>query len=291
MRKDKLTIFLNRKGYSSTTITKYNGLVKKIENHCDAVGLKLDKLSLNELYNINTDFKNMGKPLSSIKQYFVALKYYYFAINRKDNPVIKMVFAKGEYTKPTNLLTDDEMVYLYTQYNTNRLIDKRDVVMLGLVIFQGVKTSELEQLEFHHIDLDEQTIYIPSTSTTNSRTIKLRLTQKEHLENYIYTLRDILIMERGSDTSRLFCSLGTGSKLKCVTVRILKTIRTNNKSFKNFTQLRESRISLWLKEYGTRQTQYLSGFRYASSLERYKVVDLENLGAKLNRMHPMERCS
>ncbi len=66
-------------------------------------------------------------------------------------------------------------------------------------------------------------------------------------------------------------------------------MRVRKRYFKSLTQLRESRISLWIKESGTRKAQYLSGIKYASSLERYQTKDIEKLRQKLAVIHPMGR--
>lgn len=54
----------------------------------------------------------------------------------------------------------------------------------------------------------------------------------------------------------------------------------------NARQLRASRITLWLRAFGLRETQYLAGHRYVSSTERYRATDLDALHAALERHHP-----
>ena len=44
-----------------------------------------------------------------------------------------------------------------------------------------------------------------------------------------------------------------------------------------------------MKELGQRQAQYLGGYKYVSSLERYDTNALEDLENKLDYHHPMER--
>ncbi|WET69682.1 hypothetical protein [Sphingobacterium sp.] len=42
-------------------------------------------------------------------------------------------------------------------------------------------------------------------------------------------------------------------------------------------QLRQSRITLWIKQYGLRKTQYLAGFKRVGNVERYRQQDSEDL--------------
>ncbi len=46
---------------------------------------------------------------------------------------------------------------------------------------------------------------------------------------------------------------------------------------------------IWVKELGQRQVQYLGGYRYVGSLERYDTNTLDELENKLDYHHPMER--
>jgi len=286
---DRFKEYLEKQGLKKQTAINYLGKLKQLLKRAEVVGKNIDTMSLDELYQFKNQYKEEGFALATIKQHFVSLKYYYRFIGRKNNPAVKMRFEKRQQTLPTNQLTLHEMLDLYRSYPVYTMKDKRDVVILGVMIFQGLKRAEVEQLELHHIDTSEGTIYIPSTSQTNSRTIKLEAIQMECLLDYIYDIREKLLQEKKKETNRLFFSLGTGTKMDNVLQHSLQTLRMKNKYFKSFTQLRESRISLWIQENGIRKTQYLSGMKYASSLERYQTKDIEKLRQKISLVHPMER--
>ncbi len=53
------------------------------------------------------------------------------------------------------------------------------------------------------------------------------------------------------------------------------------------SQLRQSRIAIWVKEEGLRKAQYLSGFRNVSSAERYQKADLSDLKEQISNYHPL----
>lgn len=53
------------------------------------------------------------------------------------------------------------------------------------------------------------------------------------------------------------------------------------------SQLRHSRIALWVKEEGLRKAQYLAGFRRVSSAERYQKADLSDLKKQVDLCHPL----
>jgi len=63
-------------------------------------------------------------------------------------------------------------------------------------------------------------------------------------------------------------------------------IRLIDKRFFNFTQIRISVISFWIKTYGLRKAQYLAGHRNISTTEQYIPNNLDNLIEDINKLHP-----
>ena len=59
-------------------------------------------------------------------------------------------------------------------------------------------------------------------------------------------------------------------------------------TFRDFRQIRSSRIVQWLKLYGLRKTQYLAGHRYVSSTEKYIANDIETLQNDMQNFHPLQ---
>ena len=131
-------------------------------------------------------------------------------------------------------------------------------------------------------------IRVEKTSLTNSRTIQLDRLQIKDMMEYIYEYRPKLLIERRSDTDRLFFSTGTGHHLSNTVQKIFKKHTARNPLLKSSMQIRQSRMSVWIKEHGLRKAQYLSGIRYASSMLRYQTKDIESLKQKLEIVHPME---
>ena len=83
--------------------------------------------------------------------------------------------------------------------------------------------------------------------------------------------------------------MGKGNNLSNAIHLMTKELKREYPIFKTITQLRESRMAIWVKEYGIRKAQYLSGIKYTSSMLRYKTTDVEQLKKKLAIVHPMER--
>jgi integrase/recombinase XerD len=66
-----------------------------------------------------------------------------------------------------------------------------------------------------------------------------------------------------------------------------REVKTVNKQFINFQQIRASVITHWLKQYNLRQVQYMAGHRFISSTERYLAGQIEELQEEIDNYHPI----
>jgi len=103
--------------------------------------------------------------LKTINHKIVATRHYFnylIAIGiRSENPFTDMLI-KGDKKKKLlhNLLSMDELEDLYYSYAANYkgringlLASKRNKVMVGLMVYQGLSTSDMKRLQTEHIQL------------------------------------------------------------------------------------------------------------------------------------------
>jgi integrase/recombinase XerD len=164
---------------------------------------------------------------------------------------------------------------------------------LGLLIYQGLTTSEINKLEVKDVKLEEGNIYIPSTAKSNSRILKLESHQIIQLQNYILSIRPVLLTMTEKSTDQLFISIGkTGIKNPLNIFSGIKKLLANLKKIdpkiKDAKQIRASVINHWLKQYNIRQVQYMIGHKYISSTERYSTNKLETLQEQIELLHPLK---
>lgn len=62
-----------------------------------------------------------------------------------------------------------------------------------------------------------------------------------------------------------------------------------NLELDKLSQLRQSRIVIWVKSEGLRQAQHKAGFRRVLSAERYRKADLTDLKEQLKNHHPLKQ--
>jgi integrase/recombinase XerD len=160
----------------------------------------------------------------------------------------------------------------------SELAKERNIIITGLLIWQGLHSGELEKLEVNHINLNEGIIYIPSTARGNSRELKLSTQQILTLHTYIHG--------------------GTREKLKPKAEELLpgnlhnnislisEELKGINPQIKNALHIRASVILHWLRQHNKRQVQYMAGHKYIGSTEMYEVQELEKLTDQLTKYHP-----
>jgi integrase/recombinase XerD len=169
---------------------------------------------------------------------------------------------------------------------------QRNYIMLGLLVYQGLATNELQKINLADIDLTKATIKIRGGKKSNERTLHLQASQIGAMINYIENIRPdffVFCEERES----LFFALPESSKRKTNATNLMHTfklltqqVKSIDKNLVNFKQIRASVITQWLKTEGLRKTQYYAGHRYISSTENYLPNQIDGLIDDITKYNP-----
>jgi site-specific recombinase XerD len=258
-----------------------------------------ENINYNELLNYvqyeqqrNKDVSTINLRITSISKYFEFLKQE-GTVSR--NPA-RLLRIKGK-TKSVieNPLKYDELLLLYNSYkmmeekdwNKNvpqhikeksQLAHQRNIIITGLLIWQGLHSGELEKLETSHINLNEGNIYIPSTARSNNRELKLSAQQILTMHTYIHGG----IREKLKPTAD---ELLPGNLYNIINL-LTEELKGINPQIKNALHIRASVILHWLKQHNKRQVQYMAGHKYITSTEKYQLQELTTLTDQLTRHHP-----
>lgn len=233
----------------------------------------------------NIDVSTINLRISSISKYFEFLKQE-GTISR--NPARTLRIKGKAKTVIQNPLKYDELLNLYNAYKALQkqsqnqsktdLAHQRNIIIVGLLIWQGLHSGEMGKLEVSHINLNEGTIYIPSTARSNNRELKLSTQQILTLHSYIHGGTRDKLKPKGEELLP-----GNLHNLVGVLTEELKGI---NPQIKNALHIRASVMLHWLRQYNKRQVQYMAGHKYIDSTEKYKVQELETLSDQLAKHHP-----
>ena len=219
------------------------------------------------------------------------------AKNKRFENIIRNINIKGVKQQVIhNILTSDELEDLYYSYQTNTgnlpnrqastLTRKRNKIMIGLLVYQGLTTTNLKNLQVENIQLYKGKIDILGTPKSNGRVLELKPWQLMELMEYINQIRPQILKKYYRQTNQLILPLGTSLNLQNALAKITKELKKINHKFIDVKQIRASVIVNWLKQYNLRKTQVFAGHRYISSTEKYQQDDLENLHKTINTFHP-----
>lgn len=277
------------RGYKLNTVRIHRNNLNHFNRWCEVNNVNPKTATLNELYDYQDANRTKGEGAGTLSSRRKTLEFYYHFTKRKINPALLVRLEKRERTLPKNMLSEEHLLNIYMSMDVKTLTKKRDKVMLGLALFQGLKRADIDLLEIQHIDFEKNRILVPATHRSNKRYIPIKTFQKQELQQYVYELHPQLLKEAKKDTSKLFFSMGSGEKINNVLSMMVSDIKFNNPYFISFQQVAQSRISIWVKEFGLRETQYLSGMKYPTSVERYVTKNTDSLKNKLTFVHPMDR--
>ena len=243
------------------------------------------------------ELKKTGIKTNTLQSYIGSLKIYFKYLQeenyRTDNPVENINIKGKVKTVLGQLLTAEELEDLYYSYETKEddLARKRNKIIIGLLVYQGLHTKELQHLKEEHVELYKGKIHIPQTARTNGRTLELKPWQLMEFMDYIQKVKPQMSLRGTKQATEseesLFTSSYGNSNLSNVLKRISEELKLINYNYQNAIQIRNSVIVNWLKSNNLRKTQYLAGHRYISSTERYQQDNLEELHEMINNFHPI----
>lgn len=288
----KLEQWLHGRAYRLNTVHGIISTATLFFNWCAAENIKAQTATYTEVLDYINYCRSNGNANRTISQKLNSLKHFYnYCIHQKyrpDNPVAEMRIRGVMRSVLHDILGKEELERIYKEYPATGIAGKRNKVMLGLLIYQGITTAELARLEVKDIRLEEGKMYVPSVSRSNSRIVALEAALIIQLQNYLMTVRPVLLALTEKKSNQLFISTGKGARLSNSYTRMLVQMRKVNPEVKDLKQIRASVITHWLKQHHIRQVQYMAGHKYVSSTDHYRTDKLESLQEQLENLHPLK---
>ena len=282
------TIYLQQQQFTPATVGAYNKQLECFIQWLAGEQLSAADMTYTELMDFIRWLQAQGKSKRSVSSVLCVLRHYFTYLIaeglRTDNPAAG-VFIRGLTRKlPGNLLSVQQLQQLYDQYSIQLHVDLGKKIMLGLLVYQGLTTDEIERLEAPDIRLKEGKIFIHGTSRSNERWLKLEAVQVVDLQRYLAANR----FKAGTLLAGQKKGFTSANNIINQVNSIMRQLRRLNPKVQNAQQLRSSVIAGWLKQYNLRQVQYMAGHKYVSSTQRYQTSDLEDLQRSLREHHPMK---
>jgi integrase/recombinase XerD len=281
--------YRQQRGYSDKTIKTQNNSINRFKSWCVAENINLEKITYNQSLQFIDSERNRGMANPSIINEICSIKIYFDYLVETgtigQNIIKRIKIRKGGKRALPETLTLQQLENLYQNFvnlpdwehktRTTKQLHKRNVVILGLLVYQGVTSGEIAKLETGHINLMEGKIYIPASRKGNARTLKLQANQILPIKSYI---------EEFNPKPYLFPT----KKQSDMIGTVIRQAKKHNPEIRDSRQIRASVIMNWLKSNNIRQVQYMAGHRSIVSTEEYRNQDLSDLSKQLELFHPLK---
>lgn len=296
--------YLLAKGYSSSTVKRYLRDMKSFEVWAEQENTPIEIVSYSDILHYIQSKKGSVQQ-NTISMLTNGLRHYFAYLVVlgivKENPVSQVKIKGIKRKKLYTILSKKELEQLYHEYapitdehyknqnwyNASLLAKKRNKIIIGLLIYQGLNATELARLTEKDVKLREGKIVIAGTRRSNDRELKLESVQILDLMEYILKTRAELLQLKGVKTDQLFISIGGSTIIHNTLFKLVKQLQEINPKVNSLKQIRTSVITYWLKIHNLRETQYMAGHRYVSSTESYRINDLEDLQEDITKYHPI----
>lgn len=298
--------YLQSKGYSYQTVQGYYSDLSRFIEWTEDEQIETGLTTYSELLSYIKHLQIREVKQVTIQRYIGSLNHYFnWLIEqeiREDNPTTQINIKGIKRRTLYPILSKPELEQLYAGlgliegsennqnqnwYKASVLTSKRNKVITGLLVYQGLTSSELGRLTVQDVKLREGKIYIGGSRKSNERTLKLEPHQVLDIMEYTLTTRNELLQLSGKQSDKLIVSTGSSDRVSNILQKLLPKLKAINSKIENVQHIRASVITNWLKQYNLREVQYRAGHRYVSSTESYQINDIESLQEDIIRFHPL----
>lgn len=290
--------YLKRRQFSHSTIKTAKITIRIYLKWVEKERMESEQVSYQDLLGFMKSCSKKGTSQRTIQHYLNTVKHFYNHLEEEGkvtvNPTLGIEVKGVKRQVLYHILEPHELHKLYNQYPSETHRDRRNKVMLGLLVYQGIRTEEMSRLTTKEVNLREGKIDVLGSRKNNGRILQLESHQVMDMYDYTLQVRPLILgMEpkRKSQTKQETDKLFIGEGGHCYSISNLMTqlmikVRKINPSVQNAKQIRASVITKWLKMYNLRKAQYLAGHRYISTTESYLQNDMEGLKEEINLYHP-----
>jgi site-specific recombinase XerD len=282
-----------KENYSPKSVPGYLTTIKKYTTYMQAKALMATYSEvltyIGHLRKLQLHPKTLVNNLFSIKIYY---QWLIVTAQRSDHPC-KHLYLKDRLNKriPVESLyskkTLDEL--LANHINTNPVFQKRDEIVISLLIYQAMTIQEITALNLSDVNLQQATIQAKGGYSQNPRTLCLQASQILLLHEYIHNDRMNLLKQKNNKAEIALILNYTGNRLQGCSIKEIVNYKKSKQERLSPLKIRQSVIAHLLKRGNDlRVVQVFAGHRRVSSTEEYKQTGLEELKTMIEKLHPLE---
>ena len=292
--------WLEHQGTRERTIKGKLRLLQTYFEWLEGEQITAETITYGQLMDYIGYLQKTGKSKLTINQHLKTAEQYHQSLDMAfPAPELRL---RGIVKKVPEILTAEELEKVYTTFESlkdNGYYYHSDKIILGLIIYQALELRDIFLLEKEHLKLQEGKIYVPGRHNRESRTLTLQASQIMPLYQYLNETRPYFAekysfnLKPAQLSEKLFipqCDYleRLVTQLKFLVKKVRSQAENEGIKVKSLQQLRQTRLTIWVKEHGLRKAQYMAGFKSISGIERYKTQHLEDLQKQLENYHPLK---
>lgn len=290
-----LEAFMKQK-YSHASVPGY---LYSINRYIGYIGRKAETASYTDILEYIGYLRKLELHPKSLANNLFSIKIYYHwlvATNQRSDHPCQNLILKDKINKKIpveNLYSKNTLDELLKNHKNKRpLVQRRDEVMISLLIYQAMTVQEITTLNLADVNLKEATIKANGGYKQKQRTLSLQANQILLLHSYITEDREKILQcnKRLTLDDELALVLGnTGNRIYTNSInRLINTDRAKHNKLVPL-KIRQSVIAHLLKSNNDlRIVQVFAGHKRAASTEEYKQTGLEELKILIQNLHPLE---
>lgn len=268
-----------------TTVNRHLKWLKK-------EGVKPQNADYNLIISYVKSLNQKGIKQRTVQLYINAIRHYYNYLQKvkeviDENPTQKVKIKGIKHKLIHDAFTNEELNSIYKDYTNDSLIGIRNKNIVGLMVYQGLKSEELGKLLVSDINYDKKNIQIISGRRSNSRILEIKDFQVVGFQNYINETRNSILQKCNKASNKLFVSMGKSDQFSNIIQKLMVELRKQDQRIVSLKQIRASVITNWVSKFNLRKAQYMAGHRYVSSTEKYYSGNMEELTIDIEKFHPM----
>lgn len=268
---DDFRAYLCSRGYSASTRKIYVQVVAQYMVWCEGMGVVAERASYRDVLRYCSSLRERGVRSTGIKRYLVGIGHWYGS-KGLINPARDIEIREQRGIGVQELFGEEELRGLYHRYRSIAGVSVRNVVMVGMMVYQGLHAGSLKKLRVQDVDMAKGELRVLGSSRSVERVLPLLPEQMAELREYLSVRREEELFK---------------CKVENVVAWIYSQLSKAMGRSVDVLLVRRSVLALWIGRYGLRQAQYMAGHKYISSTERYQSEDIASLQRDIERLHPL----
>lgn len=232
--------------------------------------------------------KTINRILASLKKYY---DYLIEIESRTDNPArsIKLRDNGENPIQLQDLFTEKQLQKLLEpRVERYPFLTKKNQIIMGLFMYQALRSGEIIKLKVSDINLEKATIKITGTAITNDRILPLKAEQILLLYEFINQDRNKLKTHRNDENALLLGKLGTPITIDDINYLVSTYQKQFTLKLTSIT-IRQSVITnLLSKNNDLRMVQEFAGHKHMDTTEKYRQTGIKALQNAIEKHHPIQ---